>query len=62
MTKQKYFEPNADLNLVKEKQKIVVRFATEEDVQKFVQQTGIQLIRNKTNYINYKCNANTLDF
>lgn len=61
-TKSKYFEPNANPNQVKEKQKITIRFDTEEDVRKFIQQTGIQLIRNKTNLIHFQRNANTLDF
>lgn len=61
-SKSKYFEPNANPNQVKEKQKIMIRFDSEEDVRKFIQQTGIQLIRNKHNVIHYQSDANTLDF
>ena len=60
-----YYEPNAAPEEVQKQQqtakrKVTIRFATEADVREFTQKTGINLVRNKTNRINFPIN-NVLD-
>lgn len=62
---KKYFEPNAAPEAVQKhqqttKRKIVMRFENEEAVRLFTKKTGIHLVRNKLNKINFPIN-NVLD-
>lgn len=66
MSSEKYFEPNAAPEEVQRhkqtsKRKIIMRFESENDVRLFTEKTGINLMRNKLNKIDFPIN-NTLEF
>lgn len=60
-----YYEPNAAPEEVQkqkltQKRKVTIRFESESDVREFTKKTGINLVRNKVNRIDFPTN-NTLD-
>lgn len=60
-----YYEPNAAPEEVQKqkltaKRRIIIRFATESDVREFTKKTGINLVRNKLNKIDFPVD-NVLD-
>ena len=66
MSNEKYFEPNAAPEEVQKskqtnKRKLIMRFETENDVRLFTEKTGINLVRNKLNKIDFPTN-NKLEF
>jgi hypothetical protein len=66
MSNEKYFEPNAAPEEVQKskqlsKRKMIIRFETENDVRLFTEKTGINLVRNKLNRIDFPT-TNKLEF
>lgn len=66
MSSEKYYEPNAAPEEVQKrkqmtKRKLIMRFETENDVRLFTEKTGINLVRNKLNKIDFPTN-NKLEF
>ena len=60
-----YYEPNAAPEEVQKqkltsKRRIIIRFETEADVREFTKKTGINLVRNKVNKIDFPVD-NVLD-
>lgn len=60
-----YYEPNAAPEEVQKqkltaKRRIIIRFETESDVREFTKKTGINLVRNKVNKIDFPVD-NVLD-